>query len=111
MSEKIVTTQDRVTFSETRSVNIGDYENVSQMCSISTNVVNKAGKAVVTLFDHQSEAVEAGQDHVTALKKAKGVVQKFLDTEETRIRKRSDDWVTFDTEEKIPKKKTKKKKG
>lgn len=102
-------TPDRVTYSESRTINIGDYENVNSFLSYSTDV-KRINKKLNLLEIRHSEAEtldENKEDFKSTVTRTVNRVKTILDMRETAIRKRvieNDFVVAYDPEAKMPKK-------
>lgn len=115
MEKKIAVTLDRVTYSETRTINIGDYESVKASLSFSTGFVPINKEETLIVIDGMAhETIHPKETYDQAASRAVKAVKSLLDKRELMIRRRSSDHVDFDTEGKasdmgIIKKKKKKK--
>lgn len=76
---------DELGWSETRSINIGDYEARSALASIKCRNIN--GDAVLSI--HKSARIKLSDDDDvhTAFRKIRKIIKAELDAEERRVRK------------------------
>lgn len=91
---------DRVSYTETRSVNIGDYESIKGSLTFTTNFVPKNNLEGTLEFFHSESSpirypVESFEE--AAMRVMKSVV-RVLNKRELTVRKRSSDYVEFNTE-------------
>lgn len=95
---------DRVTYSESRLINIGDYEQIQMFLSFSSSVQASDNSRVPTIKIHAKESAEVSGQLEEAAETLKTKVRAVLDKEEKLIRKWSDAFTSFDTLDKLPKK-------
>ena len=85
---------DRLVYSESRNINIGDYESRQIFVSLSSKVRNVNGKALLSISESQSLNVdEYNNSVVETYKNAKNIVNKLLDHREEKIRKWASDYT------------------
>lgn len=84
---------DRVTYWESRQINIGHYESRQFGITYARNINNK---------DKTISIRGRIETPITELESSIGFVQKALDREETKIRKITDRFTDFDSLDKIP---------
>ena len=94
--------QDRITYSESRTINIGNFEKVETFLCYSGNLkfINFVDKSVTV---QHSESVSFDDDETNFNENAKRVVAKVkrvLGAREKQIRKMSEDFVDFQTQDK-----------
>ena len=93
---------DRITYSETRTVNVGDYESIKATLSYSTSVY-EINEDESTIEIMASDTVISPTDKKSVdlnVKRAMGKVQSVLNKREAYIRARSARWTEHDTETK-----------
>lgn len=96
---KVAVSLDRVTYSETRTVNIGDYESVKASLSFTTGFVPINNKETLMVIDGMThEVIHPHETYQEASMRAIKSVKKLLDKRELLIRRKSADHVEFDTE-------------
>jgi hypothetical protein len=105
---------DRITYSESRTINVGNYENVSTFLSYGADIKKINFRDSTAKIGHSETEVlndETGAAFEAAVKKVVNRVKAVLDHRETTIRKASaiyDDTtgdLSFDTLAKMPVKK------
>ena len=106
MSQENENTQpDRITYSESRSINIGNYESHQVFLSYGFNIkpINRVDHKATTQY---SETVEFDKaDFKNAVELVVKRVKTVLDARERAVRKATEDYVDFDTLAKAPAKK------
>ena len=94
---------DRITYSESRSINIGNYEKVDIFISYGSNLkkFNQVDKTI-TIFHSESVTMEEEKEAFNeTAKKLMLRVKGVLDKREKDIRIKSEDHVDFNTRNKI----------
>jgi ElaB/YqjD/DUF883 family membrane-anchored ribosome-binding protein len=94
---------DRFIYSEKRTINVGQYENIEVFCSISSNLkkFNLVDKTV-EIFHSESAAIDEEKEaFVETAKKTMERVRKILNVRESKIRKASQTYVDFPAENKF----------
>lgn len=84
---------DRVTYSETRTVNLGNYESKSMFLSFSTNVVKSPFNTKAEIRESATVNVD-GKDVSRACARAIKVVETRLDDQELIVRKMAKNFTT-----------------
>ena len=95
---------DRFTYSESVQINIGDYENRSRFASYSSSIRKKNDKAILELKKMETKVRKEDETLFQLVKRVKRVVKNTLLIEESAIRKISENWVEFETLDKVPEK-------
>ena len=95
---------DRFTYSESVQINIGDYENRSRFASYSSSIRKRSDKAIIELKKMETGMRKEDENLLKLVKRVKRFVKNTLLIEEKAIRKISEDWVEFETLEKVPEK-------
>lgn len=102
----VIKQMPRVTYSESRTINIGDYESVQCMLNISEDVKCKfyGADGTMTISATKSKQMTFDKKRKAAkVKEVIGDVRSMLNEEETKIRKWAANMVTFESpEDKYP---------
>lgn len=94
---------DRFTYSEKRTVNVGQYENIEIFASLSGNLkkFNLVDKTIEIFHSETATIDEEKEAFVQTAKKTMDRVRKILNIREAKIRKASQTYVDFPAENKM----------
>jgi LysM repeat protein len=100
MSENSLGNPDRLTYSESRTINVGQYENVSSSFTYSGNIrhYNKQDKTVEISHNESISIPDYGLDYKYTAKLLLSRVKKVLNTREQEIRLASRPFVETEAE-------------
>lgn len=96
---------DRITYSESRTINVGNYESVQVFLSYGANIksINRVDNTAT--ISHSDSLEFEKENFKAAVGTVTSRVRAVLDHRERTIRKLTEDYVDFDTRAKAPKKK------
>ena len=98
MSNELINQSERISYYENIKINIGDYE--SKECGISYSF-DAAGRRFANISKSSSVNKKNGETFEDAVERAAKKVRKALKKQEKRIRLASQEFVDFDTKEKL----------
>jgi hypothetical protein len=88
---------DRFTYSEKRTINVGNYENIEVFCSISSNLkkYNLVDKTIELMHSESVNIDEEKEAFQFTAKKVMDRVRNVLNIREARIRKATESNIDF----------------
>ena len=97
MSDKLIQS-DRITYSESRTINVGQYENINTHFSYTSNLkhFNKVDKTIEIKYSESSPLSEDSEDFKNTAKLLMKRVKRVLNTRELEVRKATREFVETD---------------
>lgn len=91
--------RDKIAYSESRTINVGNYENINCFASVSMGVrhFNRRDKTITISHSESVELEDIKKDIENSFKLIKDSVKSTLDKREKFIRLATEDYVDFST--------------
>lgn len=90
---------EKATYSETRTINIGNYENITAFASLSVGVkhFNRVDKTIMITHTESKTVDQFNRDTENTFNMLKKSVRSVLNEREKQIRLATEDYVDFST--------------